>query len=106
MTGSQQLTPLQDANGSLVNADISRANDFNKYFSSVFTFNIDPPDNNVYPPAGAHNTSSPEVKFTPEIVYKAIRAVKRMLSAGPNSIASIFWANLASSLCLPTSITF
>ena len=72
---SKQLAPLQDANGSLITDDINRANKLNKYFSSVFTFNIDPPNTNVHPHDRTHNTSSPEVKFTHEVVYKAMHAV-------------------------------
>ena len=97
---------MQDADGSLITDDTSKASELNKYFSSVFTCNVDPPNNNVHPLARTHNTSSSEVKFTPEVVYKAMRAVKRKLSAGPDSIHSIFWANLASSLYLPASIIF
>ena len=35
-----------------------------------------------------------------------MRAVKRKLFAAPDSIPSIFWANLTPSLCLPASIIF
>ena len=35
-----------------------------------------------------------------------MRAAKRSLSSGPDSIPSIFWAKLSSSLCLPVSIIF
>ena len=106
MTGSQQLALLQDTNGHLIIDDTSRANELNTYFSSVFTCNIEHLNNNVHPLARTHNKSSHKVKFTCEVVHRAMLAVKCKLSAGPDSIPSIFWANLASSLCLPAFIIF
>ena len=51
------------------------------------------------------NLSQP-INFSPTMVYKAKRCIKKTLSVGPDHIPSIFWAKLASALSFPVSILF
>ena len=78
------------------------ANEFINYFTSVFQ-----PATTVSSVAVCNNTNlSQSINFSPNVVYKAMRCIKKTFTFEPNHIPSIFWSKLASALCFPVSILF
>jgi hypothetical protein len=97
----QRVAPVY-SNNELVTNDSDKAQAFNDYFASVFTVPTVPTANCN----GYVNVVSPDVCFSQTETYKALLSAKRSFSAGPDSIPSAFWANLASVLALPMSVLF
>ena len=96
--------PLLVKNNYLID-DNTKAEDFNQFFSSIFTRpDIGLPDTSLPISSSAH-TSDP-IKLSLEITYNALRSAKATYSSGPDDIPSVFWVNLASSLAMPISIIF
>ena len=105
LSDNQQLSPLRDVNGNLITDDKCRAEELNNYFASVFGKSTHS-SCDFTPVSDVKPDESPDIDFSPSVVYNAMCLAKHTLSAGPDRIPSLFWAKLASSLCFPVSIIF
>ena len=100
---SHRIAPLKSASkGTIITDDAGRAQELNNYLLSVF--NKSHPADSV--PQTISGIISDDVIFTPSIIYKALRGAKKTLSAGPDKIPSILWANIAASVVFPVLVIF
>ena len=103
MSSSEGCAPIRAEDDTTLQDDANKAHAFNAYFASVFNDNI---IRSVPPVRRNNRIVSVDVDFSPEIVFKALRSAKRSLSSGPDSVPSIFWANIVAAVTLPVSIIF
>lgn len=100
---NSKICPLSDIpvlrHNNLVADNLARAQVLNYYFASVFAYPF-----LVNVPVNIEASISDNIDFSPDATYTALRLAKRSFSVGPDDIPSAFWANLASSLCLPRSV--
>ncbi len=102
LNSSRGVAPLR-LKDKVITDDTDKAAALNSYFASSFTA----PTHITTSLAGtAVNLNDRPIVFSEVVTYKALHNAKHTCSAGPDSIPSIFWAKLASSLALPISILF
>jgi hypothetical protein len=94
--------PDLTSEGKCLSDDESKADAFNKFFGSVFA-----EDNKVLPQIQELDINNNiNVKFTPDIVLKALNNLKPTFSIGPDGICAFFIKQLKQSLCKPLSIIY
>ena len=104
LNGSNGIAPLKDYGGHLIQSDGAKAMLLNDYFSSVFTQDNGVIDTERLPPQ-IHSAMSC-VFFTPHMVLKFIKQLKRTGSAGPDHIPAEFYKETGNLICFPLSIIF
>ncbi len=101
LCSSQRIAPIR-AHDQVLTDDYSKAQAFNKFFTSVFTnSSLNDATTEQTPPLIPGN-----IVFTPTVTYDALRSAKRKFSSGPDAIPSAFWINVAASVALPVSVIF
>jgi len=104
LNGSNGIAPLINSNGALVTDNTTKATLLNSYFGSVFTTDNGIIDANRLP-AKVYSTMPP-VFFTPAMVSKYTKRLKRNGSAGPDGIPAEFYKITGNSISYPLSIIF
>jgi len=104
LNGSNGIAPLKDCNFKLVSSDVDKATLLNNYFSSVFTKDNGVIDN-ARLPTKVH-TTMPSVFFTPELVLKFIKQLKRKGSAGPDHLPAEFYKETGCTISFPLTLIF
>jgi hypothetical protein len=100
LNSSRGVAPLR-VKDELITDDVKKAAVLNDYFTTSFTAPTHPVTSVV---SAAVDLNDRPIVFSEFVTCKALRSAKHTCSAGPDSIPSVFWAKLASSLALPISI--
>jgi len=104
LNGSNGIAPLKVNGGPLIQSDGDKATLLNDYFSSVFTQDNGVIDTERLP--AQINSAMSCVFFTPSMVLKLIKQLKRTGSAGPDHIPAEFYKATGNLICFPLSVIF
>jgi len=89
-----------------VHTDTDKAELLSNYFSSVFTINNGIIDPSRLPDIQLTNSAVPPVFFTPPLISKYIKALKRNGSAGPDGLPAEFFKETSNIISFPLTVIF
>ena len=92
--------------GKLVHTDTDKAGLLNNYFSSVFTIDNGIIDPSRLPDIPLTTFAVPPVFFTPALISKYIKALKRNGSAGPDGLPAEFFKETSNTISFPLTVIF
>jgi hypothetical protein len=96
------LPDLLSPTGALCRDDLSKAEAFNEFFSSVFT-----QDNGSLPPLPSRTQQRmSQISFSTYYILQALRELKAKLASGPDGIPAVFLRRVAEAVSYPLSLLF
>ena len=89
-----------------MHTDADKAELLNNYFSSVFTIDNGIIDLCRLPDIQLTTSAVPPVFFTPALISKYIKALKRNGSAGPDGLLAEFFKETSNTISFPLTVIF